>query len=90
MAYKNGKKILPSHLLEAIQEYIDGEYIYIPRKSDSKKLWGEDTNIKNLILERNIEIFNKYLSGISVKELSNEYYLSPKTIYGILSKTKNS
>lgn len=90
MAYKNVKKILPSHLLEAIQEYIDGEYIYIPRKSDNKKLWGEDTNIKNLILERNIEIFNKYLNGISVKELSNEYYLSPKTIYGILSKTKNS
>ncbi len=90
MAYKNGKKILPSHLLEAIQEYIDGEYIYIPRKSDNKKLWGEDTNIKNIILKRNVEIFNKYLSGISVKELSNEYYLSPKTIYGILSKLKNS
>lgn len=90
MAYKNGKNILPSHLLEAIQEYIDGEYIYIPRKSDNKKLWGEDTNLKNLILKRNVEIFNKYLSGISVKELSNEYYLSPKTIYGILSKIKNS
>ena len=35
MAYRNIKEILPSYLLEEVQNYIDGEYIYIPRKSNN-------------------------------------------------------
>lgn len=89
MAYKNGD-ILPAHLLKAIQKYVDGEYIYIPRKPGSRNLPDKESKARKYTLERNTEIFNKHSNGFTVKELSREYYLSPKTIYGIIAKVRNS
>jgi len=43
MSYIKADDILPQELLEIIQNYIDGEYIYIPRKECNKKNWGENT-----------------------------------------------
>lgn len=40
MYYKKASDIFPRDVLEAIQQYVDGEYIYIPKKSDSKKKMG--------------------------------------------------
>lgn len=37
MSYKRAIHILPNDLLEMVQEYVDGEFIYIPRKSGKKK-----------------------------------------------------
>lgn len=88
MGYSNGKKILPAKLLAEIQEYIDGEYIYIPRKDENRKSWGESKDTRNKNAERNKEIYLKYVSGVSVDEISREYFLSDKTIYSILSKFK--
>ncbi len=88
MGYQNGKTLLPDKLLAAIQEYIDGEYIYIPRKECNKLRWGERSQSKQITLTRNQEIFRKYSSGASVKQLADEYYLSVKTIYGIVAKMK--
>ena len=34
MSYKKANEVLPQALLNAVQQYIDGEYIYIPRKED--------------------------------------------------------
>lgn len=88
MGYTNGKSILPKKLLKKIQKYIDGEYIYIPCKKDNKKPWGTNTKSKLYLSNRNKEIFLKYSSGISVKDISKEYHLATKTIYGILSQLK--
>ena len=88
MSYYNGKDILPKELIDAIQEYVDGEYLYIPRKSSNRKSWGELTNSKAEIIKRNSEIYRKYLSGISVKNLAKEYFLSDKTIYSIIADAK--
>ncbi|MBP2629312.1 MAG: Mor transcription activator domain protein, partial [Firmicutes bacterium] len=41
MGYKNAICILPDDLIMAIQQHIDGEYLYIPRKEENKKGWGE-------------------------------------------------
>lgn len=41
MSYKRAIHILPNDLLEMVQEYVDGEFIYIPRKSGKKKEWGQ-------------------------------------------------
>lgn len=41
MGYKKATKVLPQHLLRAVQEYVDGEYLYIPRKEENRKHWGE-------------------------------------------------
>lgn len=35
MNYENANTILPEHLVEELQKYIQGEYLYIPVKKDS-------------------------------------------------------
>ena len=40
MSYKKATHVLPQELLAKVQEYIDGEFIYIPRISNHKKNWG--------------------------------------------------
>lgn len=40
MKYKKAQNVLPEEILELIQNYVDGEYLYIPRKSKNKKSWG--------------------------------------------------
>ncbi|WP_257787410.1 CD3324 family protein [Clostridium botulinum] len=81
----NSADMLPEELLELIQNYIDGEYIYIPRKECNRKTWGENTESKRKISIRNSEIYKKYKEGIYVKVLSEMYYLSPKSIQRIIS-----
>lgn len=90
MGYKNAISVLPDKLIAAIQKHIDGEYLYIPRKIENKKAWGELKNSRQLYAERNAAIFKEYKCGISVEELANKYYLSPKTLYKILSMMKNN
>lgn len=46
MDYKNAICVLPDNLITAIQQHIDGEYLYIPRKGENKKAWGELKNSK--------------------------------------------
>ena len=36
MGYRRAEEILPKEIIEMIQEYVDGENIYIPRKKDGK------------------------------------------------------
>ncbi|WP_275477834.1 CD3324 family protein [Clostridium botulinum] len=81
----NSADMLSEELLELIHNYIDGEYIYIPRKECNRKTWGENTESKRKISIRNSEIYKKYKEGISVKVLSEMYYLSPKSIQRIIS-----
>jgi Mor family transcriptional regulator len=88
MSYQNGKELLPEHLLTAIQNYVDGAYIYIPRKEVNRQPWDAAGQNRQITLARNQEIFRKYIAGISVKELAEAYFLSDKTIYGILAKMK--
>lgn len=86
MSYKKVSDILPVELINIIQEYIEGEYIYIPKKDCNKKAWGYETKSKEKVYQRNLKIYQKYNSGMSIKEISEEYYLSPKWIYKIIAK----
>lgn len=86
MSYKKASDILPQNLLSIIQDYVDGEYIYIPRKECNRKLWGDNTQNREELYARNLIIYKKYKSGISVKRLSEMYYLSPKWIQKIIAK----
>lgn len=88
MGYKKGIAILPTELVKQIQEYVDGECIYIPRISENRKKWGENKTSVDTLEKRNAEIYMKYKNGVSVKQLSEEYYISPQGIYKILSKYK--
>ncbi len=89
MGYKNAVRVIPAELLEAIQQYIDGEYIYIPRKAENKKRWGEIKNSRQYIRERNEMIFSQYRDGIAVEDIASWNYLSAKTIYKILADMKS-
>jgi len=84
--YKNGMQVLPPDLLARLQEYVDGMYIYIPRKAENRLQWGRRSAGYAGMLARNQEICRKYQAGQSVAELAEEYYLEPKTIYRILSR----
>lgn len=88
MRYMKAAEVLPRELIDAIQDYIDGETLYIPRKEENRKSWGENTKSKELLHVRNQEIYAKYLAGIPVKSLAETYYLSPKSIQKILAKYK--
>ena len=89
MKYKKAQNILPKDVLELVQKYIDGDYLYIPKKENKKKSWGEVSGIKSELKTRNFEIYNKYLEGISVKQLSKDYFLSESSIRRILYECKN-
>ena len=90
MSYVKAIDVLPNEILELIQNYIDGEYIYIPRKEDNKKSWGENTEYRKEIDKRNSMIYKEYKSGIKVKILAEKYFLSDKSIQRIvLQQSKN-
>ena len=88
MSYIKAENILPIELVELIQTYIDGEYIYIPRKEENKKSWGSRTNIRTELQQRNNHIYQDYLSGMTIDTLSEKYYLSSKSIQRIVLNEK--
>ena len=89
MGYKRAEKFLPQEIVELIQEYVDGENIYIQRKKDQRKEWGETTRIKQELTHRNNSIFADYLKGLSILELSKKYFLSTKSIQRIIRQSRN-
>ena len=88
MKYINAHNILPKYIIKVIQEYVDGEYLYIPRREEEQKRWGERSGSREALKRRNIEIYDKYIKGAKVMELSEEYYLSDKSIRRIISDQK--
>lgn len=90
MSYIKAETILPKELLQLVQEYADGQYLYIPRKASNRKAWGENTDAKRLALQRDVQIYKKYLNGSKVNELAEEFFLSPKSIQRIILKEKRN
>ncbi|MDM5249124.1 MULTISPECIES: CD3324 family protein [unclassified Lysinibacillus] len=90
MSYKKAKHILPAELVELIQKYVDGEYIYIPRREDNKKSWGSSTSTRKELDLRNSNIYNDYLSGLDMATLGGKYYLSSKSIQRIILTEKRN
>ena len=46
MKYVNAKAVLPYHLVEELQEYIQAGYIYIPAREDRHRAWGEQSGCR--------------------------------------------
>lgn len=89
MKYEKAQNILPHGIIELIQKYTDGGYIYIPRKNENKKPWGENTETKRYLKTRDKEIFNMYSSGVSVNILSEQYFLTESSIRRIIRNQRN-
>lgn len=88
MRYKNAKQILPKELLEQIQQYIQGDLIYIPKADNKKTPWGEKNGTKEAIYNRNIDIFKLYKQGLKIDEIVSIYNLSESSIRKIITKVK--
>ncbi len=88
MSYKKASHILPPRLLREVQEYVEGEAIYIPRLESRKKEWGEQTATRQELRERNEKIFAEYSSSSTVSELAGKYFLSEKSIWRIIGQEK--
>ena len=88
MRYQRANEILPEELVELIQNYIDGEYVYIPRKQENKRNWGEGTGSREERKRRDRSIYKDYQSGFCVKILAERYYLSEKSIQRIVLQEK--
>ncbi|MDF2541744.1 MAG: hypothetical protein K0S47_1462 [Herbinix sp.] len=84
MSYRKAEVLLPKEILDLIQEYAEGCYIYIPKRPSNRKEWGENTNSKLTLLARDSEIYEKYKNGSTTTVLAEEYYLSLKSIQRII------
>lgn len=90
MGYMRAEEILPIEVIELIQQYVDGENIYIPRKSSNRQAWGAGTQIRQELSLRDRQIYEEYLAGSRTEELACKYYLSEKSIQRILRVQKCS
>ena len=87
MGYIKAAEVLPTHLLEELQQYFDGGILYVPKKS-KRESWGTLSGTKQSIEERNKEILDLYEDGKSIDELADMFYLSIESIRKIIYKKK--
>ena len=89
MRYKNAQEVLPNEIIELIQQYTNGELLYIPKKINERSAWGEKSGAREQLKERNAQILKQYRSGKSLIELSSSFCLSfdslRKIVYGKVS-----
>ena len=83
MSYIKADDVLPQNIIKIIQQYIDGENIYIPKKDG-----GAKTGVKKELRRRNALIYREYLDGETVSVLASRYYLSDKSIQRIIREMK--
>ncbi len=84
MRYARAQDILPADLVTQLQQYVDGAYLYIPRKQENRLAWGARTHSKRETAMRNAVIFQEAEAGKPVSELAKAYFLTEKTIRRIL------
>ena len=84
MSYIKAEEVLPQNIIQIIQQYIDGENIYIPKKENARVRWGEKTGARQELERRNSSIYRDFLNGEKVSALAGRYFLSDKTIQRII------
>ncbi|MCM1026997.1 MAG: CD3324 family protein [Roseburia sp.] len=90
MSYKKAEEVLPRELLASVQQYVDGQMLYIPRRAEEKRTWGSATETRKRLELRNAEIYAKYCEGISVEALADTYFLTGKSVQRIIRRMKPS
>ena len=69
MKYVNANTLLPAVLVEELQGYIQGGYIYVPVRQDQPKHWGELSGYREELEKRNREIIRSFKAGDSMEIL---------------------
>jgi Mor family transcriptional regulator len=86
MGYKKASEVLPKELVQLIQKYFDGDYLYIPRKRGNELAWGEKNGTRKALKDRDRSIYWNYINGVSKEQLATDYHLSIKSIERIIYK----
>ncbi len=86
MEYKNARNVLPEELIQKIQEYVQGEYLYIPVKD--RLPFRLTACYRNELDRRDAHIYTKYLEGLDVAGLAGMYHLSEPSIRRIIRKQR--
>ncbi len=84
MKYVNALVVFPRKLVEELQKYVHGTYVYIPQKDGKRRVWGELTGGRAEIEKRNSRIKKDYSCGVPIVELAEKYFLSEHTIKKIV------
>ena len=87
MEYQNARHILPPELIERIQQYFQGGYLYIPASGPAKSA-SHQTAYQTELEKRNGRIYQKYLRGWSSRRLAEHYSLSVSSIRRILQNQR--
>lgn len=86
MKYKSANAILPKELIETLQQYVQGEYIYIPIKDKGEN--DELTEYELELQKRDEHIYTRSLEGLDNKRLAKIYNLSESSIRRIIIKQR--
>ena len=84
VSYIKAEDILPEEVIALIQQYVDGETIYIPRKAENRRAWGVGTEYKAELRSRNERIRRDHAGGMDTAMLVKRYHLCEKSIRRIL------
>ncbi|QGH33194.1 hypothetical protein GI584_03705 [Gracilibacillus salitolerans] len=75
--------ILPKELLLALQEYVQGESIYIPKR-EGRREWGVKSGNRAYYDQRNQQIRALFQEGTKIETLADTFCLSIETIKKIV------
>lgn len=88
MSYINASQVLPPSVIELIQTYFEGDYLYIPKREAKKAPWGTHTDTRAALAHRNQCIYREHLDGATTADLAQRYYLSIKSIQRIVAQER--
>ena len=90
MRYASAQDLLPPELLEELQGYIDGAYLYIPRKEENRLAWGARTCSKKETAARNRQILQRFCQGETAAQLAEAFFLTEKTVRRIIAQERRA
>jgi len=90
LKYTNAKKVLPEKLIIEIQQYVQGETIYIPKQEKEYRSWGSLSGGRQWLDHRNTAIRHAFKNNSSIEQLAEDYFLSIETIKKIVYSENNS
>lgn len=82
MKYKNANDVLPPELVEELQKYIQGEFVYVPKKE--RQTPNPDTEYKIELAKRNARVYTMHLEGVSNEQLAKNFSLAQSSIRRII------
>jgi len=84
MKHHNAAAVLPAALLQELQHYVQGGYLYVPTKGTAHRAWGEVSCSRQALDRRNEAIRAERRRGASFDTLAQEYHLSVSAIRKIV------